>query len=359
MQKKIAKKPLPMGWISIKVFIGLGFELIFKCVLGCILGMISYCMLWGTLRKTVGVCIAFVLEIFGWRRDIIIQNLRRAIPYLAQRSESGVFEALSVKQKDPETVVADLRHKFYQHFGQLVAELFLGFGAMPYFVKKHARFVGLEHLKYAKELKKGVVVVVNHLGNWEVMTAAGSLLAQAEILMVTKRLRPAWFHRLVEGYRKKIGCLATYEPEAMRAILTQLKQGKSVGVITDQYLGPPYGIRVKFFGARVGTSALAATLALKTGASVLIGFNRRLANGDYEVGVEPVDFTESWEPGQSQDRLNQPDLGTSPGVKKHLGKEDPRIHQLTQVFVHKLEDQIARHPEQWLWSHRRFKGDLS
>jgi KDO2-lipid IV(A) lauroyltransferase len=44
-----------------------------------------------------------------------------------------------------------------------------------------------------------------------------------------------------------------------------------------------------------------------------------------------------------------------------IAHADPQfeIGRNTAGYVQVLEEAIRRHPEQWLWTHRRFKGDLS
>jgi KDO2-lipid IV(A) lauroyltransferase len=272
----------------------------------------SLIFLFSPIRFCFAKALYWLLKKIHFRKKVIQENLER------------------IKIFDPKTEDA-----FYHQFSHLLAEMFFNFGSMRYFVKKNVTFEGAEWIEKALEKKKGIIFIVSHLGNWEVMTAAGSLLGKVPILMVTKKLKPAWFHRLIEKNRKKSDVSATYEPRTMKDILLQLKKNQAVGIIIDQYLGPPLGIRVPFFGTNVGTSGLAAALVRKTHATPLFAYNVRLANGSFHVKVCPI-----------TDWITTQDVHHD-------------IFTNTQKTVTLLEEQIKNHPTQWLWSHKRFKGDLS
>jgi KDO2-lipid IV(A) lauroyltransferase len=281
--------------------------------LGGVLYWISFLVRFRVLRIILGAVFTGFFRMIGYRNDVMQRNLKMAQVGNAQH----------------------VQYKFYEHFGQLCVEMFLIFGSMRKFVHNHVDFIGKQYIENALKEKKGIIFVVSHLGNWEIMTAAGSLIGGTEILMVTKKIKPQWFHKMLEKYRLSYGVKATYEPNTMKDILRHLKRHQAVGVVIDQYLGPPVGVRVPFFGIPVGTSGLAALLAYKTSATVLFAYNYRKPNGDYVVVVEP-----------------QPEL-----VKVHPPLR--MIRENTLHYVQALQEKITLVPEQWLWSHRRFKGDLS
>jgi KDO2-lipid IV(A) lauroyltransferase len=117
--------------------------------------------------------------------------------------------------------------------------------------------------------------------------------------------------------------------------LKHLKEKKTVGFVLDQYAGPPIGIRVPFFGVPVGTANIVATLAKRTGAPVLPAISYRTPEGGYRVVVGPA---LEW--------ISHPD----PHQELALN---------TALYVSTLEGYIRSCPEQWLWTHRRFKGDFA
>lgn len=223
----------------------------------------------------------------------------------------------------------------YLYLGNLVLEIFLVFGPMKKFVKKNVTLLGLENIQNSFKSGKGAFFLASHLGNWEVMAATGGILAELDLMLVTKQLKPAWLHEAIEKGRKTYGVSATYEPRTLKDILSHLKKNKIVGFVMDQYAGPPVGARIPFFGIPVGTPLALATLVKRTGAVVLPVKNYRTPDGRWVVDVSPP---LAWE-----------------------SHEDPHyeLAHNTARYIATIEEAIRENPAQWLWTHRRFKGDLS
>jgi KDO2-lipid IV(A) lauroyltransferase len=141
-------------------------------------------------------------------------------------------------------------------------------------------------------------------------------------------------HQAIEKGRARCGVTATYEPRTLKDVLGRLKKNGTVGFVLDQYTGPPVGVRVPVFGTPVGTSTAIATLAKRTGAVVLPVINYRTPDGRWKVIIRPAI---EW-----------------------VASEDPafELAQNTARYASELEKDIYAHPDQWLWIHRRFKGEL-
>ena len=118
--------------------------------------------------------------------------------------------------------------------------------------------------------------------------------------------------------------------------MKHLKKNGAIGVVSDQYLGPPVGVRIPLFGVPVGTSTLVAILAKRTGAAVLNVFSYRRSDGSLAVEISKPDPWESY-----------------------AGQSHFEVIKNTQGYTRFIESSIYRCPAQWLWTHKRFKGDLS
>jgi len=271
------------------------------------------------LRYTMASFVGFFPYIFKMRRAVIKQNLQFAFP-------------------DDQQKQSYLLKKAYRHLGFLffeVAMVLTRFGAMSYFVKKNVKIIGLEHWKEALKKEKGIIFLSSHIGSWEIMAAAGAS-SGIDTVIVTKRIKPAWLHEALERGRLKFGVRAAYEPKTLSTVLKQLAKKQTVGFVLDQYAGPPIGIRVPLFGIPVGTAGALAAVAKRTGAIVLPTVNYRDWGGDFILEIQsPVQ------------------------VKEPIQEGIQEVAQLTALYVSYLEKHIYAHPDQWLWTHRRFKGDLS
>ncbi len=274
------------------------------------------------MRELLARAIAGLLGFARFRSAVIEQNLGFAFP-----GEAGVARR------------EELARAAHLHLARLALEILLLFGPMRRFVLSRSRLIGTEHWSRASATGKGVLFLSSHVGNWEVMAATGALHSPAEtpmrLMLVTKHLKPEWFHRAIEKGRAACGVSATYEPHTLRDVLGHLKKGGTVGFVQDQYAGAPVGVRVPFFGVPVGTISAVAVLAKRTGASVLPVVNYRDASGRFTVEIlAPM----AWEAHENPDY---------------------EIASNTARYSAELERHVRAHPEQWLWTHRRFKGDLS
>ncbi len=221
----------------------------------------------------------------------------------------------------------------YSHLARLSFEILFLFGPMRKYVRNHCELQGFDHWKEAKSRGRGVLFLASHVGNWEIMAAVGALHGM-DILLVTKLLKPAWFHRGIETGRLRCGVRGTYEPRTLKDVLSHLKKNGTVGFVLDQYAGPPVGVRVPVFGTAVGTSTALATLAKRTGAIVLPVVNYRTPGGRLLVRIEPpIEWLEDHDPVRE-------------------------LARNTANYANRVEIHILEHPEQWLWTHRRFKGNL-
>lgn len=267
-----------------------------------------------SLRKFYGRVFGRVLEGLHFRSEVIRKNIELVYP-----------------QKNDRLA---LHRKAYDHLGELFLEMTMLFGGMKYFIKKYGEFRGTEIFRETSAQGKGVIFLSSHVGNWEMMGGIGAFHAGIDLLFVTKHLKPEWLHRAVEKGRLKYGVKGTYEPKTMKDILRHLKKGGAVGIVLDQYAGPPVGVRVPFLGQVVGTNTVLATLAKRTGAPVIHGVCFREGKKIIVQISEPLQWQDD-EDTQKEIAIN------------------------TAHYARLLEEDIRAHPDQWLWTHRRFKGDLT
>ncbi len=257
------------------------------------------------------------LGVLGFRRRVVRENLSRAFPESSQLWRRNLERAQ------------------YRNLGLLFLEMFRFFSRFSSFLESRVEVEGEEHLRTALAEGKGVFVMTAHLGNWEVLPAHGAWCLKVPVTMVTKELKPAWLHELVEGTRAALGLKMAFEPKTMQRVMRALKNREIVGFVMDQFAGAPVGARVPFFGTYVGSHTALAMLALRTGAPVVPAISWRRSDGTFVCRFEPKAPLISHEDRDQAVILN------------------------TALFVSYTERWIREFPEQWLWVHRRWKGDLS
>ncbi|MDE2491428.1 MAG: hypothetical protein KGM24_11300 [Elusimicrobia bacterium] len=244
------------------------------------------------------------------RPPTVRENLRRCLPELSGAEREALVRAN------------------YEHYGILTLELAHMFAPVPGHWRRYAerftRVEGLENWKRAHDKDKGTIFFGAHLANWELMAAAGAL-AGIPITMTTRHLKPAWLDRWMERVRLTTGVRCVYQPRTMPAVMKTLRARASVGFVLDQYMVPPMGQKLRFFGVKVDTLAVVAPLARRTGAGVIPVRQRREPDGTVTVMFEP---------------------------EVPLDGSD---EELNQRYCDRVEAWIRERPAEWLWAHRRFK----
>jgi KDO2-lipid IV(A) lauroyltransferase len=193
-------------------------------------------------------------------------------------------------------------------------------------------FHGFENYEKAREQGKGILILTCHLGNGDMATAAVTQ-KYGGLHVISKKFRNRLVNQLWFGVREKMGT-KFIDPHGRTTafdILRACRQNESVVFVVDQFMGKPFGIETTFFGKKTGTAYGLALFNMKTRAPVLPMYTYRDAQGRIHVVCEPEIPMEV-----QTDR-------------------DLQIHRMTQKYNDKIEEIIRRHPEQWMWVHRRWK----
>ena len=111
-----------------------------------------------------------------------------------------------------------------------------------------------------------------------------------------------------------------------------LQAGQGVAVLIDQHIMTRDAIYVDFFERPAATTSAVAALALRTGAPVVPVFALPLQGGRYRMIYEHP-------------------------VAPPAGEPEDAVHEFTQRCTDVLEMYVRRHPELWLWMHRRWRDD--
>jgi Kdo2-lipid IVA lauroyltransferase/acyltransferase len=218
----------------------------------------------------------------------------------------------------------------FEHFGGVILELLKVATMKPDELLALCETEGDEHCWKALEPGKGVLCFTGHFGYWEVQAIASA----AKFMPFSVLARPLdnpQLHQMLERIRTMTGNQVIYRHGAIRKILRELALNRGVAMLIDQHLQRD-AILVDFFNRPAATTSALAVLALRTGAAVLPVFALPLPGGRYKLMYEsPV----------PPPREDSPDA----------------IREFTQRCTDVLEMYVRRHPELWLWMHRRWRDD--
>jgi KDO2-lipid IV(A) lauroyltransferase len=251
--------------------------------------------------------------------------------YLLDRKHQRVAMA-NLAQCFPSRTEAERRaiaKAMFAHFGRLLFELLKFSGLSPAQMLARVEFEGEDRARQAYAQGKGVLFFTGHFGFWELQAIVHALEVQP-IGVVARTLDNPLLHVMLEQMRGATGNSVIYREGAVRRILRILSQGQGIAMLIDQHMHSPDAIWVNFFERPAATTSTLAALAQRTGAPVVPVFALPMPGGRfrmiYEHAVEP--------PG-----ADHPDA----------------IREFTQRCTDVLEMYVRRHPELWLWMHRRWR----
>jgi KDO2-lipid IV(A) lauroyltransferase len=223
-----------------------------------------------------------------------------------------------------------LSRQAWQHLGMTVVELARLLGRPLASTLDELTLDGLPHLRRVMTEHGRALVLTAHLGNWEYLAAAHRLTGYPLAIVVRPLDSPA-LDAIAEAMRRKTGAHLIDKRGALRPVLEVLRRGGLVGILLDQNTARREGVFVPFFGRAASTSRSLALLALRTETPIVPIFIQREAVGRHRIVIEPP--------------LPVP-------VANDL---DRAVVELTARCTEAIEAAIRRTPEQWLWSHDRWR----
>ncbi len=147
--------------------------------------------------------------------------------------------------------------------------------------------IGEALLKNALAEQRGLLMLLPHLGNWEIVNHY--LVDQTPLTAMYKPAKLAAIENLMQQARNHAGTtLVAATASGVKALLKCLRAGGVTVILPDQAPPPPAGEFSAFFGVPAYTAVLAAKLIKQTQCQCLTIVGRRLANG-FEIVIREVD----------------------------------------------------------------------
>ena len=234
-------------------------------------------------------------------RHMAARHQRRAEPDAGSSAVRGVFESYGRYWVEMLRLPGDVRAGRISSLG---------------------RIDGSEHIDNGLARGNGVILALPHLGGWE---WAGAEMARRgyDLLAVVERVEPPelleWFAEQRAAFGLEVVALG---PDVSSTVLRALRANRVVCLLCDRDIDGG-GIEVEFFGERTTLPGGPATLALRTGATVL---------------PTAVYFR----PGRDHLGVVRPPIEV-----ERMGRLREDIARITQTIAQELELLIRAAPEQW------------
>jgi lauroyl/myristoyl acyltransferase len=222
----------------------------------------------------------------------------------------------------PPGAAARLARGAFRNYGRYLVDMLRLNGWQLKEVERRLVVYGMEHVEAALARGRGLIFVGGHIGNSDL---GGAILASRgyPVHVIAETLRPLRWNRLVQETRRLTGMQVIPAEDGLRDVLRALRRNEVLAFLVDR---PTHregdGVPVAFFGAATRVPAGAATLALRTGASLVAACVVR-ARGGYVVHITP------------------------PLTIERTGSLQTDVQRLTQQIMATLEGFIRQYPDQW------------
>ncbi len=190
----------------------------------------------------------------------------------------------------------------------------------------HIKIEGKEILDKIYHNNKPVIFVSGHFANFELMSMEITK-NNIDLATIYRPLNNFFLNPLMEYLRKKYVCSSQIKKgrSGIKECLEFIDKGFSIALMIDQRLGE--GERIKFFNKEAHTTSLPAQLSLKYNLDIVPIFIEREQKDYFKMKV--------YEPFKVSNFKNK--------------------SEITLKLNQTLENMIIKNPNQWIWTHDRWK----
>lgn len=240
------------------------------------------------------------------RRHIAQTNIRLCFPELTPREQE------------------DLARRCVISTGEAILEMAGSYNNHRIDLNKNLTVTGMEHIQACQAKGQGVLLLGMHFNTLDTCSRMlGSLL---DIHAVYRPNDNPVIDRLIDKGRRNY-IRSTVDRTDLRQMLRLLRSGEIVWYAPDQDYGTAHAVFVPFFGIPAATITATSRIAKMGKAAVIPTAHYRLPGGHYQIEFGPP--LENFPSGDEE-------------------ADTARINRTIEHYVRK-------HPEQYLWVHKRFK----
>jgi len=247
----------------------------------------------------------------GYRKKIITQNLKNSFP-----------------EKSPKEI-AEIRKKFYLNFSDYLAETVKSFTMSKTETRVRMQHINQHLFHEAKQEGKNIILLAGHVFNWEWMNALATIVPQNNCHPVYRKVNSEFWEKQMKKVRSKFGNQALEANEVIMNIFRSKNDGDSIYLfVADQ---TPHSSHVnyglEFLNQRTPAFIGYDKLATRMDFVFLYTEMKKVKRGHYQINYSRIE----------------------PDGEKFVNNE------VVKKFHKLLENTIKKRPDNYLWSHRKWK----
>jgi len=277
------------------------------------------------------ICVIFffvIFKILGLKLASIISSNIFILFGPIFRSNKIVFSNLKIAFPDiDENQKKQILKKMWFNYGKIFAEYM--------FIKdfrhneKYSAKISIENKDIIEKIKKDneqVIFISGHFNNFELMAMQIEKLG-IKLTALYRPLNNPYLNPIMEKIRKKYICKKQVKKgiSGTKDLLLDFKDGSSIALMIDQRVSQ--GIRSNLFNKEALTTTIPAQFIKKFKIRIVPVHVERQRDNDFKIKFfEPVNFS-----------------------------NEESIETITSKLNKILEEMIIKSPEQWIWTHNRWK----
>ena len=253
------------------------------------------------------VIVSFIGPFFRSKK-IIESNIQKAIPNLTNKEMNNIIK------------------KMWGNYGRILSEYVFIKNFRNGNLSKNIKIDGQKILDEIRIDKDPVIFISGHFNNFELM-AMHLEKSGIDLSAIYRPLNNIFLNPIMELIRKKYICKKQIKKgiSGTKQLLNLFKNKTSIALMIDQRVSQ--GIKSKFFNHESFTTTIPAQFAKKFKCKIVPIYIERINNLDFNITIHnPIKYSEI-----------------------------ETVESITQDLNGILEKMILKNPEQWIWSHNRWK----
>ena len=257
-------------------------------------------------------CTFFLIyHIARYRKEVVAENLRNSFPHKTNEE------------------LKKIRKNFYLNFSDYIVETLKSFTMSSHELRVRVQHLNQDVFHEAKAEGKNVILLSGHVFNWEWFNALATIIPQENSFPVYRKVQSNFWEEKVKSIRNRFGNHAIEAKEVIRHIFRNPNDGNSVYMFvadqTPHFSEITYGLN--FLNQKTPAFIGYDKLSTRMDLAFVYCDMKKVKRGFYQINYYRI----------------------YPDGEKFVE------HEVVKKFHKLLENTINKRPDNYLWSHRRWK----
>jgi Kdo2-lipid IVA lauroyltransferase/acyltransferase len=253
-----------------------------------------------------------LISVFPYRKTVIDENIRRSFPQMSELEQRAI------------------RKNFYRHFADILIEGIANLSMSQSELSKRFKVINPEVMQEMYDKKKSVILVSGHYNNWEWLISAQQFLFPHQAMGIGMPMTSKFWDKKVNERRQRFGMKVVHSRNFKEEIQS-MKEPVAILTLSDQSPGDSRkSYWMEFLNQATAVLFGTEQMAHSYDMAVVFFAVRKVKRGYYEMELKLI-------------------------------TEEPRKlpwGAITEAHTRMLEYEIRHKPENWIWSHKRWKREM-